>query len=274
LELSYNYSFITMHDWKTHSSNSLSLTQDCLKVSLKVQFWERYCILSFVLLHWWTFPSNIDQMNFHFHKDGFQPCISLESYCTNDADRGKTSMDACMCSWYRSLDGTSIHIPSNTKLFPVNSVQLLNLKLETWSTVTKPEVLVFPLVIVQDQTVVSWPLFNEVVNSSSTVPILGNSLLMVPHITVVCKSAFFHLHNISTIRFLNTETTKTLVHTFVTSKVDYWDSFLYGVPKYLLKRLQRVLNCVGRILFKSNKFDHIAPLPKEILATHQTTDRI
>ena len=61
---------------------------------------------------------------------------------------------------------------------------------------------------------------------------LDNSLSMVPHITAVCKSAFFHLRNISKIReFLKTETTKTLVHAFVISKVDYCNSLLYGVPK-------------------------------------------
>ena len=88
---------------------------------------------------------------------------------------------------------------------------------------------------------------------------------MAPHVTAVCKSAFFHLRNISKIRkFLNTETTKSLVHAFITSKVDYCNSLLYGVPKYLLLRLQRVLNCAARIVFKSNKYDHITPLLKEL----------
>ena len=76
---------------------------------------------------------------------------------------------------------------------------------------------------------------------------------------------FFHLRNISKIRgFLNTETTKTLVHAFVTSKVNYCNSLLYGVPKYLLQRLQRVLNYAARIVFKSNKYDHITPLLREL----------
>ena len=67
---------------------------------------------------------------------------------------------------------------------------------------------------------------------------------------------------------LNTHTIntckKTLVHAFVTSKVDYCNSLLYGVTKYLLQRLQRVLNCAARIVFKSNKYDHITPLLREL----------
>ena len=84
----------------THRIRYLSL-----KVSHKVQFWERYFILSFILLHWWTFPSNTDQMNFHFHEDDSQQCISLESCCTNDADRGKTSVEACT----RDVDLWMVH---------------------------------------------------------------------------------------------------------------------------------------------------------------------
>ena len=42
------------------------------------------------------------------------------------------------------------------------------------------------------------------------------------------------------------------------------NSLLYVVPKYLLLRLQRVLNCAARIVFKSNKYNHITPLLKEL----------
>ena len=86
-------------------------------------------------------------------------------------------------------------------------------------------------------------IFDEMVNCSSTVKdigvVLDDSMSTVPHITAVCKSAFFHLRNIFKIRkFLTTETTKTLLHAFVTSKIDYCNSLLYGAPKYLLHRLQ------------------------------------
>ena len=50
----------------------------------------------------------------------------------------------------------------------------------------------------------------------------------------------------------------------VTSKVDCYNSLPYGVPKYLLQRLHRVLNYAARIVFRSNKYDHIAPLLKDL----------
>ena len=84
---------------------------------------------------------------------------------------------------------------------------------------------------------------------------------MLPHVTATCKSAFFHLRNISKIRnFLTSDTTKTVVHAFVTSKLDYCNSLLYGQPKYVLKRFQYVQNYAARLIHQSRKYDHVTPL--------------
>ena len=66
----------------------------------------------------------------------------------------------------------------------------------------------------------------SVVNTKPVVRNLGSGfhsqLSVSTHISKLCSSAFFHLRNISRIRkFLSPEETKTLVHTFVTSRVDY-----------------------------------------------------
>ena len=47
----------------------------------------------------------------------------------------------------------------------------------------------------------------------------------------------------------NPESTKTLVHAFVTSHLDYCNSLLFGVPKYQIDRLQKVLNAAARLIF-------------------------
>ena len=41
-------------------------------------------------------------------------------------------------------------------------------------------------------------------------------------------------------------------------------SLLFGLPKFLLQRLQRVLNCAARVVYQSNKYDHITPLLMEL----------
>ena len=76
------------------------------------------------------------------------------------------------------------------------------------------------------------------------------------HISKLCSSAFFHLHNISRIRkFLPVET-KSLVHAFVTYRVDYCNSLLYGLLASQLNKVHRVLNTAARqgILLASSTF--------------------
>ena len=82
----------------------------------------------------------------------------------------------------------------------------------------------------------------------------------------VCKSAFCHLRNISRIgKLLSTETIETLVHAFVTSKLDHCNSLLYGVPKYVIKKLQSLQNTAARLITSSTSiFVHITPILFEL----------
>ena len=60
------------------------------------------------------------------------------------------------------------------------------------------------------------------------------------------------------------ETAKTLVHAFVTSKLDNCNALLYGPTKYKIKRLQYVLNSAARLVRFSRKHDHISPVLAEL----------
>ena len=51
-----------------------------------------------------------------------------------------------------------------------------------------------------------------------------------------------------------------LVHAFITSRVDYCNSLLYGLPNYQLNKLQRVLNASARLVCNAPRFCHISPL--------------
>ena len=60
------------------------------------------------------------------------------------------------------------------------------------------------------------------------------------------------------------ETVKTLVHAFVTSKLDNCTALLYGLPKYKIQRLQNVLNSTARLVTLSRKHYHISPVLMEL----------
>ena len=69
------------------------------------------------------------------------------------------------------------------------------------------------------------------------------------------------MHNIKRIRkYLSRESTEMLVHAFITSRVDYCSSLLYGLPNYQLNKLQRVLNASARLVCNASRFCHISPL--------------
>jgi hypothetical protein len=51
-----------------------------------------------------------------------------------------------------------------------------------------------------------------------------------------------------------------LYHAFVTSRIDNCNALLYGLPSYLIERLQYVLNAAARVIFLSRKADHVTPL--------------
>ena len=55
-------------------------------------------------------------------------------------------------------------------------------------------------------------------------------------------------------RSLSRRSTETLIHTFVSSCVDYCNSLLYGLPAYQLNKLQRVQNAPARLIFKESKY--------------------
>ena len=79
--------------------------------------------------------------------------------------------------------------------------------------------------------------------------IFDTTVSMLPHVNNVFKSAFYHLRTISRIRkYLSTQTTKILIHAFVTSKLDHCNSLLYNVPKNVIKRLQLVQNAAARLI--------------------------
>jgi len=56
-------------------------------------------------------------------------------------------------------------------------------------------------------------------------------------------------------RSLDADSAATLVHAFVTSRVDYSNAILAAAPKTITDRLQRVLNAAARLVSDTKKFD-------------------
>ena len=85
------------------------------------------------------------------------------------------------------------------------------------------------------------------------------------HVNELCRTAFYHIRNISRIRpCLSVKSTKTLVHALVTSRLDHCNALLYGLPYYLIQRLQYLMNAAAKVIICKRKFDHVTPLLIEL----------
>ena len=90
---------------------------------------------------------------------------------------------------------------------------------------------------------------------------LDSTLSMNSHVNNTCSNAFYYLYNIRRIRkYLSRRSTETLIHAFVSSRVDYCNSLLYGLPAYQLNKLQRVQNAAARLILQESRYCHVRPL--------------
>ena len=61
-------------------------------------------------------------------------------------------------------------------------------------------------------------------------------------------------------KYLCRETTEKLIHVFVSSRIDYCNSLLFGLPAYQIHKIQRVQNAAARLIYNESKYRRITPL--------------
>ena len=109
---------------------------------------------------------------------------------------------------------------------------------------------------------------NEEVDVTKCVRLLGvgfdSHLTLKQHVRNTAKNCFYTLKNMFKIRrCINETAAKAIVHTMITSKLDYCNAILYGLPESTLKHFTRVQNLSARFISQHGKHEHITPVLKQ-----------
>ena len=107
------------------------------------------------------------------------------------------------------------------------------------------------------------------IHPSSTVKTLGvvfdDELDFNVQVNQVVKSGFYQLRQLRSVRRLLTiDSAKTLVNSFVCSKIDYCNSLYYGATANIHHKLQLLLNSCARLVMGLRKFDHVSDALKDL----------
>ena len=92
-----------------------------------------------------------------------------------------------------------------------------------------------------------------------------SSLNFRQHISQLSSSCFYHIRDLKRIRkSLPQALAKQIAVALVTSKLDYCNSLLHEIPAEDLQKLQRVQNCLARVVTKAPRFRRSIPLLKSL----------
>ena len=83
---------------------------------------------------------------------------------------------------------------------------------------------------------------------------ISSDLSLEKHVSKTCAACFYCLRQLRR-KSLDDESAATLVHAFVTSRVDYCNALYAGSPKTITDNLQRVPNVAARVVSDTRKFD-------------------
>ena len=95
--------------------------------------------------------------------------------------------------------------------------------------------------------------------------ILASKLSMKKHVIKICQTAYFELKRISSIRrFLTEDAAKTLVTSYILSRLDYCNYLLMGTPNSVIQPLQKILNFAARLILLAPRHHHSTPLLEKL----------
>ena len=187
-------------------------------------------------------------LELHIYADDTQLYLSIRPTSQRAVDIGVAKLERCLTDIYTWM--------SQNKL-KLNADKTEVLVLGTPHQRAKVNV---PSISVNGEIV---PILHKPIGNLGAV--FDPSMDMSAHVSKVVKSANYHLRNIGRIRkYLTEEATKGAIISLVTSRLDYCNALLSGIPQKLEDKLQRVQNNAARVIKLIKKYDHITPVLNDL----------
>ena len=206
-------------------------------------------VLGPILFTTYTQPLHVvlNEIDFHLYADDSRMYLSFHPNSADSTNTAITTIGQCFCkvkAWMTSrflkLNDSKTEVLVITS--PTMTKQLQPVALQLGESTIVPSQHARDLGVTWDTT-----------------------MRMEQHITNICKSAYYQLHNIYRIKkYLSEHAIKSVVHAFITSRLDYCNSLLYGTPGCLLDRLQWVQNTAARLITGTSRSSHITPVLREL----------
>ena len=90
-------------------------------------------------------------------------------------------------------------------------------------------------------------------------------LTMAPHVSAVCRAAYYQLRQLRPLMHsLSFDAAKLLVQAFISTHLDYCNSLMYGISDNLNRRLQAVQNATVHLITSMRRCEHISPVLQQL----------
>jgi len=95
--------------------------------------------------------------------------------------------------------------------------------------------------------------------------IFDSALNMELRLNNICRAGYHQFSNIGYIRrYLTSDASKSLVNGLITSRLDYCNALLNGLPQTSINKLQRIQNTAARIVTRTSRRSHMTPILKDL----------
>jgi len=105
--------------------------------------------------------------------------------------------------------------------------------------------------------------------------VLDSRITLSDHTKAISKSCFYHIHALRHIRgSLDHLTIRTIAAALVSTRLDYANSILYGIPAKYISRLQRTHNTLARFVTANDILILVPHCEGTSLASHRRSHQV